>query len=57
MRTRRAAAAHLDAVYADPSAWWDAPATRAARDAFIDRFARPGDWLPAWSGYLRELGG
>ena len=52
----RAAAAHLDAVYADPAGWWDAPATRAARDTFIQRFARPGDWLTAWSGYLRELG-
>jgi putative transferase (TIGR04331 family) len=52
----KAAAAHVDAIYDDPSTWWDAPATRAARDAFIERFARPGDWLPAWSAYLRDLG-
>ena len=50
-----AAAAHLDAIYDDPAAWWEAPATRAAREVFIQRFARPGDWLAAWSAYLREL--
>ena len=54
-RDPEAAAAHVDAVYADPLAWWDSPETRAARDIFIERFAAPGDWLAEWTAYIRAL--
>lgn len=49
-----AAARQAKAIYADPRAWWDEPARRAAHRAFAERFAfaRAG-WLELW---LKELG-
>ena len=51
-----AAATHVDSIYADPRRWWDGPATREARERFIERFAAPGDWLSSWAAYIRRLG-
>jgi putative transferase (TIGR04331 family) len=49
-----AAARQAGAIYADPRAWWDEPARRAAHRAFANRFALARtDWLAVW---LKELG-
>ena len=50
-----AAAAQVDSVYERAGEWWATAEVRAARSAFLDRFARPGDWLADWSRLLREL--
>lgn len=59
---RRAGVVHADpesaarqvaAVRADPAAWWDAPATRAARAEFVRLYARTSpDWAPRWAAVL-----
>jgi len=49
-----AAARQAGAIYADPRAWWDEPARRAAHRAFAERFALArADWREVW---LKELG-
>ena len=54
-RDPRAAARHLDAVADDVTAWWEAPATQAARRAFGQRYAVAGSWLDGWTSALRDL--
>lgn len=49
------AAALVDDVYARADAWWASPEIRAAREAFIERFAMDGDWLAEWSRILNGL--
>lgn len=44
-----AAAAHVAAVYHDPSTWWDTESVQAARGAFVERFALARrDWPSRW---------
>lgn len=50
-----AAADHVAAVVDDPSGWWEDEGTARARGAFIQRFARPGDWLGAWAEGIARL--
>jgi hypothetical protein len=51
-----AAAAQLDAVAADPAAWWRQADVQAARSAFLSRFAAiPRRPLAPWLAHLREL--
>jgi hypothetical protein len=51
-----AAAAQLDAVAADPAAWWRRAEIQAARSAFLARFAAlPRRPLAPWLAHLREL--
>jgi hypothetical protein len=53
-----AAAEHLDRIAADPGAWWTEPDVRAARQAFLTRFAAVGPRpLTPWLRYLRSLRG
>jgi hypothetical protein len=50
------AAAHLDAVAADPAGWWRRADIQAARSAFLSRFAAiPRRPLAPWLAHLREL--
>jgi putative transferase (TIGR04331 family) len=51
----RDAAAQVDRVYQRADEWWASAEVQAARSAFLQRFAVPGDWLPEWSRLLREL--
>lgn len=50
------AAAHLDAVWADPSAWWESPEVLHARAEF-KRLALnlDGDWLSPWAAFVNGL--
>jgi putative transferase (TIGR04331 family) len=50
------AAARLDEVYDHADEWWASSEVAAAREAFIARFAPPGDWLGAWSAHLKGMG-
>jgi putative transferase (TIGR04331 family) len=52
-----AAAAKLDAVYSDATAWWQTAEIQRARRRFLDRFAVDGDWRSPWIELLRGLGG
>lgn len=48
------AAAHLPRIHDDPKRWWSEPRVRAAREAFMERFARRrADWLDEWIGALK----
>ncbi|MCE5181782.1 MAG: LIC12162 family protein [Betaproteobacteria bacterium] len=51
-----AAAAHLNAIWADPSAWWGSPAVLHARSEF-HRQALGTDrkWLKKWVAFLRGV--
>jgi putative transferase (TIGR04331 family) len=51
-----AAAAHVNAVWDDPSAWWSEAATREARSEF-ERLALDIDiaWLGKWRGFIRGV--
>lgn len=50
------AAAQIDAVAADPGAWWRRAEVQAARSAFLARFAAiPRRPLAPWLAHLREL--
>ena len=49
------AAAKLDEIYDSADAWWSSPEIAAARRAFIQRFAIPGDWKCDWAAALRKL--
>lgn len=49
------AARHVEQVAADPSVWWNSRPVRDAREAFVDRMARRGEWLSAWSNGLERL--
>jgi hypothetical protein len=49
------AAAKLDEIYDSADAWWSSPEIAAARRAFIQRFAIPGDWKRDWAAVLHEL--
>jgi hypothetical protein len=51
------AAAHIEAVYDEVDAWWEAPETIACRAEFLERFAASGDWLSAWADRLGDLAG
>jgi putative transferase (TIGR04331 family) len=51
----RVAAAQVDRVYERAGEWWSAADVQAARSAFLQRFAIPGDWLSGWSRFLGEL--
>ncbi len=49
------AARQVAAVRADPASWWDAPATRAAREGFVRLYARADpDWAHRWAATLGE---
>lgn len=52
------AARHALRIWDDPEAWWQQPKTRAARAAFVERYARTSaDWPRVWTETLRrELG-
>lgn len=48
------AAAEAGRAYADPRAWWDEPARRAARLEFTRTFALSDpDWIGAWAKEIR----
>lgn len=48
------AAAEAGRAYADPRAWWDEPARRAARLEFTRTFALTDkDWIGAWAREIR----
>ncbi|MEX2195768.1 MAG: hypothetical protein WD844_10830 [Thermoleophilaceae bacterium] len=51
----RAAAAHVEAIHERASDWWASREIQDARQLFLDRFAIGGDWLAAWTFFLREL--
>jgi putative transferase (TIGR04331 family) len=53
--TPEAAAAKLGEIYESADEWWSSPEIAAARRAFIQRFAVPGDWKREWAAALREL--
>ena len=48
-------AAKVREVYDSADAWWGRPEIAAARTAFLDRFARAGDWRAEWTATLREM--
>ena len=50
-----AAAAMLDAVYADATAWWQTSEIQRARRRFLNRFAVDEDWRPSWVEVLQDL--
>jgi putative transferase (TIGR04331 family) len=50
-----AAAAHVDAIHEDPAAWWETSEVRAAREAFVERFAPAVDWRARWREALEDL--
>jgi putative transferase (TIGR04331 family) len=50
------AAAHLNAIWADPAQWWDSPAVKAAREEFFETALRVrGDWLSEWARFLASM--
>jgi hypothetical protein len=49
------AAAQLENIYENADAWWGSAPIQEARRAFLDRFARVGDWRTAWTRVLRGL--
>ena len=50
-----AAAAHLNAIWSDPDAWWDSAPVRAARAEFRRQAIDvDGDWLGRWTDFLRN---
>ncbi len=50
------AAAKVNQVFAEPSAWWNKYEVQRARKRFIDRFAcSTPDWLGNWRNELRAL--
>lgn len=51
----KAAAELLEDVYPMAESWWGSPEIRAAREAFLERFALVGDWLGPWADAAREL--
>lgn len=51
----KAAAELLEDVYPRAQSWWSSPDIRAARAAFLERFALVGDWLGPWADAAREL--
>jgi len=50
-----AAAAHVNAIWGDPWAWWESEPVRAVRERFRREAAAVGDdWLDRWVAFLRE---
>lgn len=51
----KGAAAKLESVYATADEWWRGSEIQEARQQFLERFAKPGDWVAAWAELLREV--
>lgn len=51
------AAAHINAIYANPGAWWQNPRVQVARKAFCEHYAfAKKDWIDDWVKALTKLG-
>ncbi len=56
LESPEAAAKACSHLFADPSRWWEHPATREARDFWSHRYAGLGEpWPGPWRKFLREL--
>lgn len=52
----KAAAAHIDAVWADPARWWESPEVLRARAEFKRLAVNfDPDWLKPWSDFINSL--
>ncbi|HVO33402.1 MAG TPA: LIC12162 family protein, partial [Elusimicrobiota bacterium] len=53
--TPREAAAHIEKIADDPSAWWSQPGVQRARERFCAQFARRSPhWQPEWHREFHE---